>query len=1771
MISRLLTYVLCLAVTAVLTAEAAVMLLRPPERLQDWLQVLVARQLADTLQREVRVGRVQARWLTHAVVRDVAVAAEHRLADGVMLRVRRLELDYDLIAIVRREVPAPVALDRVVLDGAWARVERGADRVINFARLLPRRPPLPPEKSFQGVIEIRDSEISYVDYAALGKDGSPLTLDLAGVSGRVDMRRLGWIQVQAEAGERLGRVHALRASVEGQPSSGVWWITGDLSGVNLRWWYDFVLAMPGIDLEHGEGDLSGTLALGPRPRGHRGVGLNGEARVRGAVLRFAALNDRPIKCDLEGSFSLAGLQVDRLDAWSEGAHVQARGALVDFARPCLDVSFAMEAPHPAQLARLAPESVRLPQGVETEGPLVVKGTLVGPVLDANLEAEVTAPGGVRLRAGDLSAQGRNLCARISLLDLTRPSVRAGTQLADVRLGDLPSSEASPKLSWGGGELNLPRLPGPVSFAPIDELRAEVLWTEGTAAGQTRLYVPRVTAGDLEVSELRAEGAVVGPTVSVRQAQCRVLSADVSARGVMDLAGKDGVWAYGAGDIVGLDLGEASALLERLGVEEAAGAEIGGTAAAQFAGTWTGNQGEVTLSASVAQPRYAGHALDDLRLLAEVNSHAVRVKAARFARGAAVGWAEGTAPWQGGVVGRFALGAANLTELLPEFDVKDVKGEVWAKGTLSGGLKDPRFEVDAQVFAPTWRQWRGDALLLRAHGGLNEVHVDDLYASVGRVAASADGVITPQFAEAPSIENVEDLLTLVRSLPDVDGTIDGRLRVAGPIDPDTRQLAQIQDLDLEGAVRFEARLGGTLHRPALDGQLFTRYGRWEAVATDAAIMNVRLAGDVLDFDQVMMQMGEAVLQGEGRITSLYDEPMISARLSANDVVLQDLELWRNLGLPLSGRVSLPYLSLEGPLNDPRGMAQIEAEDLMLGDEQIGAVTAWVVFDDQSLILPRTTLAVAGGELSLEGQYRLGSHELLPSRVELVHVSIPRLLAAARPVAATFAAAPAQGMSLADRLGSLSMRVGGIADGSLSLAGLLPEGAAPEADPADRPTLKQILQQIDVGIDLQVRETSYDHRKLPDMKVDVRVTDEGTVSLAAEATEGDALVTADGTWDPDGYLDLLAEVYALDIATLHQWMPKAVRSMGGRLNLSVQATGRDVAPKIIGSLDVVAPEVEGVRLDLVSAPIIRIANGYLDIDSLVLRAREQEVFVDGHLPFDWAASDASHLIPHDRPLSVVVRSEKTDLSIFPPLFAGLLEERGQTALARLTAAGILDSRIEVSGTIEKPQLSGRMTLQDGRIAVASAGMPVEDIALQATFSPEPGGTRLELGQASARVGQIKLQGTGEAQLAYLTVPELHRNSYDFVATIAAPRQDFAGGLRVQDVVGTVSLRTDEQGRQIVTVDGVGARVGDGRVTLGGEMELLSFVPAEMVRNRYDLTLSVDHARPRYSNLFVGTLDGTVRATTPGPGEPVRIAGSVTVSRAEVGMPPAPQQPVVELTGMPEWFPAPVLALNLGVGEDVVFKTAGISAPLQPNPVAVTVTGTPQRPVITGTIEAQEGRASVPAGALDVGAAGVQFAVRPALGTGQVRPPVPLEVTGRVWGTATKRIAGVSVGGRDIGTLDVLLEVSGSLPNQIQVRASSMPPLSEEQIYALLGAQQLGGVGADGGEALSDVMSRQFMDALGAAFRHYIFQPFAEDLKKMLGLSMFEISFAYDHPVQIKVGKYLIENLLVTYQASMLGVDNEWEAAVSYQVSDRYKVSFQTNHLNNSRLFVEYVRSF
>ncbi len=758
----------------------------------------------------------------------------------------------------------------------------------------------------------------------------------------------------------------------------------------------------------------------------------------------------------------------------------------------------------------------------------------------------------------------------------------------------------------------------------------------------------------------------------------------------------------------------------------------------------------------------------------------------------------------------------------------------------------------------------------------------------------------------------------------------------------------------------------------------------------------------------------------------------------------------------------------------------------------------------------------------------------------------------------------------------MRLGGTMDGSVSLSGKLPPiprsagfqpARAGEGDEdEDEDTPADLLASLAGEVELKVADASYDGKKLPEVEARAQLAGRKLTGIDIAATEGEALIAASGDWDLEGEISMLVEVYALDLARQGDWIPASFGPVGGQLNLTVQVTGPHEAPNLLASVDVIDAERYGARFELVSAPVITVDGQTIDIDSLELRHGDEQILVDGQIPFTW---DPLGLVA-DGPLRVVARTENADLGFFPPMIARLIygEEAEGRLLSELEAQGALNSQVEITGSLAHPQLHGALSLAEGQVALPGLGDPIEDIALEAKFSRLGGETLFELTQLHARVDSTTMDVYGRAQLATFTAAALHRNEYDFTARIASPSQVFGGGVTMTNVGGEIQLHTIDRGRQLLTVDALGGEVGGGRVFLNGSVALESFLPSRIAGNQFNLALRVDRMRTKYSHVFSGMIDGEIVARTPAPDEPVRIAGALEVSHATIGVPRSKGTREGELRAMGADFPAPSFELEVLIGPDVQVEGGGMVAPLQPTEYALLLSGTPQRPVLQGRIEVQQGEASVPGGVLDIEGGGVQYMIRPAFGVR--KPPVKLVVEGRVWGTARRMIPSAVVNGREVGPVEITLEVSGTLPANILITARSTPPMAEEEIYALLGTQPfLGGLGGEGD--LADMMSKQFLSALGTAFRHYIFQPFEEELKEMLGLAIFEMNFAFDQPLEVRVGRYLVKDLLVTYQRSLTGDEEAFDLEISYKIRDEVEVSYQTDETDEDKLLIQYVRSF
>jgi len=319
----------------------------------------------------------------------------------------------------------------------------------------------------------------------------------------------------------------------------------------------------------------------------------------------------------------------------------------------------------------------------------------------------------------------------------------------------------------------------------------------------------------------------------------------------------------------------------------------------------------------------------------------------------------------------------------------------------------------------------------------------------------------------------------------------------------------------------------------------------------------------------------------------------------------------------------------------------------------------------------------------------------------------------------------------------------------------------------------------------------------------------------------------------------------------------------------------------------------------------------------------------------------------------------------------------------------------------------------------------------------------------------------------------------------------------------------------------------------------------------------------------VDGSITVKNPAEGEPAVVMGRIVPSQARVAPPAGGGGGKPTYSWGPQQ-PAPRFDLEVVLGENIVLKTPGLTAPLQANTTVAHLTGTPQRPLVTGLIEFEPGRASVPTGLVRIAELGVEYRYGPK--PGEYHEPMELALSGRIWGEARQSIPSAMVDGRQIDQLTIFIEIGGTLPDDIKLSLSSRPQLSEDQLYQIMGTEPLGLVAGGGGGSLTDLFSQQFTGLLAAGFRAAVFRPIEEQIKQALGLDQFTVMFGFDQPIDVRIGKYVMEDLLVNYRHTVVSdTEDEWDLGLSYELPRKFRVSFTTDEESDIQFRISYTRSF
>lgn len=1721
-----------------------------------WVHVRVrdaaARYLADTTGREVRVGPVSGSLLSDIRVRGIAIAAadDKSVDEGAVLSAADVYVHLNLLDIIRHRTAPAAAVSRVLIDGLHADVRRRADGSLNISDLLPKPGrPTPPEKRFAGTVTMTGARIHYSDQTLL-HSGDILSLTLEPVDATVDMTRRGRVAITAEGDNLEGPLGRLEGRMAYNSQTKEFAIDADVQRLDLAWAHGRVWPDAGIRITDGLARVNASVVrsgTGDQAR----IGYSAHALVHPSTLIVRQLTPSNLRAHGELWVTPQGLYTDRLDVEWAGADLVVDGGMAGFSEPALDFHVRAPALNGDTLRAALPQSARnsVPD-FSIHGPLRLDADISGSLEHAAVQAVLALPEALTVRPDEnMSVTGREIELNIALMDLANPAGCATLSLGTLDPGEIALAQPLPA---SPAAANDPRWPSTVNVEPLHDIELQAKWAGDLAQARTSLKAGTVRAEGLEISDLAADVLFTGDAVHLRDVTAQTLGATVVGEAVVDIDA-DPVNLYARGVLSGLDL-RMLADVPALGL--APDARPAGRADAEFGLQYAG--GALSSMARITAESLEYDRWSALRAAAMLSYRdtAVDVHTAFVTDAIGTAWVRGgvVLPAQnndGALDLEYQLARLKLDEIGGRLDYDQLDGTLYAHGALRGAWDNPEITADTALFRPAFGRYGADAATAMAMLRDGRLTITDLLARRGAAALSAD----------VGISGLPSVARLAADGVPGDAGLSGSFSGAGIRLDEVVELLEKDWKDVDGLAEVTGELAGTVGDPLIGGTLRVAHALTSTANITDGTVPFTYRDQVLEVERAKLVSHGSELVADGRLDFSPEVPTLSASLSAADIRLEGVHALQERGWDLAGIIQIPHADVHGPIDALAGEAVLVAEQIQFGDELARGLRAELALDDETVRLNHVLVGLARGELSGSGEYTHGDRSFTAA-AHLEKADLSRLLASGVPLVNATHTGPDQQQRRADLVNTLhsySLRAGGeltldvVADGTL-----------------DEPR---------ANADLKLARTVFEGQRMPDISARGDIDRRGAYGLDLEAVLGDLLVTASGDIDFDEQLQMLVQGSGIPVEQFRKWVPLKT-SLAGQLGFTVVASGPTSGPNLMGSVDILEPEIAGLQLDLISAPLISVKEGGIDVDTLILRHKRIEneqsvteaIEVDGTLPFSW---DPVGLIS-DQPMHVGARIDKASLALVPVLLNEYFGERstaktpGAAGWAQVTADGSIHSELTVAGTPAQPAITGNLVIEDGVVALGGKQPLVHDAGVDIDVRGDGRTNTVTINHVLATVDNTSVSLGGTAELAELSLDKLQENVYDLALQVSSDAQTVGRGFIARDLRGTLALRGGGGQPPTVYVDQLGASLGEGHIFLDGTMDLEQFGLADLAGNRVDLALIADNSRIWSKGLVDAVVDGAITITGPGGGVPADVTGLWTVSDGRFGIPASTGTAAATIYAPGSSFPKPNFDVRLAFGPDMTFAASGVRAPLRPTTLAH-LTGTLQRPVLTGLIEAQAGKTQIPGGVATIQSLGASYRLAPAE-TPLKRDPVELAITGDVWGLAETVLQSALVQGRDIGPVTIEITLSGTLPDQFEIRADSSPSLAEEQIYALLGTAPLGyltGSGAQGD--LGTVLSEQFLGALAAGFKVAIFEPIEQELRRTLGLSELSLNFAFNQPVEIRIGKYIMEDLLVSYRTALGGRDDEYDLTVSYVISEKTRVSYTTDERNRHRVQIERVWQF
>ncbi len=923
-------------------------------------------------------------------------------------------------------------------------------------------------------------------------------------------------------------------------------------------------------------------------------------------------------------------------------------------------------------------------------------------------------------------------------------------------------------------------------------------------------------------------------------------------------------------------------------------------------------------------------------------------------------------------------------------------------------------------------------------------------------------------------------------------------------------------DVTGVLELAATISGTLARPV--GELTAQAKGLQAYGEVFSL--ARAAFDFSPAEVVVKEVfAEAVgggsLSAEGRIYyPLDDFANVSVAFDIEKLSLAGLSIPRLQEYSLAGAVEGEG-RVDGLLREPEVTAKLAVTEPAVQGERLPLVTADLLWKpvQQTLVAKSLEAEVGSGQLIklTTGQADFKTEQLLleGSLATLREDGLERLV---RFSTATLKGVPT-GLGLPSKA-RLELK------GEFHLEGDF-------ASPAAKVQIASLTSAVGEVL-------------LPPLAGSLTRVASGQVETELHAQGLRALAEVKATLRPDGGLLGSTSVAALDLALLRELFGLSVRGM---VKVDGQLGGSLERPRLELALLSKGPSFRGVQVDEIRVGKLILSEGKLQVDELVTSLEGGQVRLNGETDFHWGAP----WVPKEAPLKARLVVDKQP--IYP-----ILQRLGQSTLY----AGDLNGELVAGGTVRHPSAAGELSLTDGQVLISDIGALSQVEAHLAVESLGGASTegipqhRIKLVKGQAKLGEGLFEAEGSTDLLHFDEASLLRNPVQLKVT--GRRLWFPINSSPYVTNGQFELTAEGKGEGLVTValKELTGNLGEGTVRAGGQLQLSSLEPVKIWSNKVQLLAELKNASLALGNYGSGKLTGQIGLETVFAGERPVIGGDLVVDdfQAKLGtkaeIEPAPW-PFASLRQSPN------LDITLHTGQHVGLKHQRLEVAFIDS--VVRVTGSLDEPLVTGELKVSGGRVIYPVTDIELERGTVRLVeARPNTNAPGWESLLQLDLFARA----------------RVSQYRIEMHLYGPLED-MQVAMTSNPPLSQEQIYALLGgaANLENLLSGDLGGSLENELAM----LLASEVQLRLFKGVETALQEVLGLEEFRIRYDFNQNAEIVIGKELFDRFRVQYTRliSHGTLPSTETFRLSYELTPKITVSFENSELNRQTTFIEYNSPF